>query len=163
MAENMFVKGADTVSRFEVKRYGYTLILEISPDGLECHCTYEPTNIGGTPLTEAELMEHLTQLKISEGFIPESASSLLTSAASGKSVSRQLLLRGIPMIPGADGQLELVVADDLAEPEPELDEGIAGTVDFRRVQSFLNVDVGDLVAARILPACRARASHRQRT
>ena len=34
MAEKMFIKGADAVSRFEVKRYGYTLTFEISPDAL---------------------------------------------------------------------------------------------------------------------------------
>lgn len=144
MAEKQFVKGADTVSRFEIKRYGYTLTFEISPDGLECHCFYEPSTIGGTPLTYAELEGHLAQFKITEGVIPESISTLLNSAASAKPVNRLLLARGFAMVPGEDGQIVMGVSDDLAEAEP--DEGDAGTVDFRRVQSFLNVDEGELVA-----------------
>lgn len=144
MAEKQFVKGADTVNRFEIKRYGYTLTFEISPDGLECHCFYEPSTIGGTPLTYAELQAHLAQFKITEGVIPESVSTLLNFAASAKPVNRLLLARGFAMVPGEDGQIVMGVADDLAEAEP--DEGDAGTVDFRRVQSFLNVDAGELVA-----------------
>ncbi|HXE95152.1 MAG TPA: FapA family protein [Dongiaceae bacterium] len=144
MAENEFIKGAEQVSRFEVKRYGYTLTFEISPDALECYCIYEPSTIGGTPLTKSELQGHLAQFKITEEIIPEAEATLLNSAVSGKAVNRLLLLRGIQMIPGENGQIILGVADDLAEPEP--DEGIAKNVDFRNVQSFLNVEVGDLVA-----------------
>lgn len=144
MSEKQFVKGADTVSRLEVKRYGYTLAFEISPDALECHCFYEPTTIGGTPLTDSELQEHLTKFNIKAWIIPEAAASLLISAASAQSVSGLLLSRGIPMTPGEDGQIVMAVADDLAKAEP--DEGGAGTVDFRNVQSFLNVNEGDLVA-----------------
>lgn len=149
MADDMFIKGAGSVSRFEVKRYGYTLTFEISPDEMECHCFYEPTTLGGTPLTASELQGHLAQFKITEGIIPESAESLLNSAASKTSVSGLLLARGILLIPGEDGHIALGVADDLAETEP--DEGGAGTVDFRNVQSFLNVDAGDLVATIIPP------------
>jgi uncharacterized protein (DUF342 family) len=149
VAENLFVKEADAISRFEVKRLGYTLTFEISADGLECHCYYEPSNLGGTPLTEPELLAHLALLKITEGFLRESVASLLLSASEMKPVSHQLLLRGIPMVPGEDGTLTMIVADDLAEEEPE--EGGVRNVDFRHVQSFLNVDAGDLIATITLP------------
>lgn len=144
MAENQFIKGAESVSRQEVKRYGYTLVFEISPDEVECHCFYEPATTGGTPLTGAELQTHLAQFKIREGVIPESAASLLNCAASGKSVNGLLLARGIPMIPGDDGQIVMSVTDDLEKSES--DRKADGTVDFRHVQSFLNVDAGVLVA-----------------
>jgi uncharacterized protein (DUF342 family) len=144
MAENVFVKGAEQVSRFEVKRYGYTLTFEVSPDALECHCIYEPSTVGGTPLTKSELQGHLAQFKIMEEIIPEAEATLLNSAVSGKAVNRLLLLRGIPMIPGENGQIVMGVSDDLAEAEP--DEEDAGNVDFRKVQSFLNVEEGALVA-----------------
>ena len=149
MAEAQFIKGADTLSRFEIKRYGYTLTFEISPDKLECYCFYEPTNIGGTPLTEPELQAHLTQFEVKEGIIQSAVTSLLISAVSAKSVSHLLLARGTPMIPGKNGHLVMAVADDLAETEP--DEKTAGAVDFRNVQSFLNVSTGDLVATITLP------------
>lgn len=142
--EEKIINGAESVSRLEVKRYGYTLVFEISPDELECHCFYEPSAIGGTPLTSAELQGYLEQLKIREGIVPESVTTLLNSAASAKSVSRLLLAHGIPMIPGEDGQIVMAAADDHAANETV--EGTAGTVDFRNVQSFLNVDAGDLVA-----------------
>ncbi|MEI6208255.1 MAG: FapA family protein [Desulfuromonadales bacterium] len=151
MAENQFIKGAESVTRVEVKRYGYTLTFEISIDALECHCFYEPSTIGGTPLTESELQEHLSQLNIKAWIIPEAAASLLNSAASAKAVSNLLIARGIPMIPGEDGQLILSVSDDLAKTESESDEEIAQTVDLRHVQSFLNVDAGNLVATIIPP------------
>jgi len=111
---------------------------------LDCYCFYEPTTIGGTPLTSSELQAHLAQFKIKEGVVPESVTTLLNSAASAKSVSRLLLARGIVSIPGEDGQIVMGVAD--APAGTESDEGDAGTVDFRNVQSFLNVDAGDLVA-----------------
>lgn len=141
--EEKAIKGAEPVSRLEVKRYGYTLMFEISTDELECHCFYEPSAIGGTPLTYPELQGHLEQFKIREGIVPESVTTLLNSAASAKSVSRLLLALGIPMIPGEDGQIVMAAADHAAT---ETAEGTAGTVDFRNVQSFLNVEAGDLVA-----------------
>lgn len=142
--EEKNINGAESVSRLEVKRYGYTLAFEISPDELECHCFYEPAAIGGTPLTSAELQGHLEQFKIREGIVPESVTTLLNSAASAKSVSRLLLAHGVPMIPGEDGQI--VMAAAVGHAATETAEGTAGTVDFRNVQSFLNVDAGDLVA-----------------
>ncbi len=149
MSVKQFVKGGESVSRFEIKRYGYTLTLEISPDGLECYCCYEPSTIGGTPLTYAELQGYLAQFKIYVGILPEAVSSLLNAAVSAKPVARLFFARGIPMIPGEDGHVAIGVADDLAEAEPE--EGAAGTVDFRRVQAFLNVDAGELVATIMSP------------
>ncbi|MEI7818349.1 MAG: FapA family protein, partial [Desulfuromonadales bacterium] len=143
MAEKMFIKGADAVSRFEVKRYGYTLTFEISPDALECLCDYEPTTIGGTPLTEAELQAHLAQFKITEGILPESYAALLKVAANLTSVSGLLLARGVPMIPGEDGEIIIGAGDDSEEMEP--DEK-TGTVNFRNVQAFVNANEGDLVA-----------------
>lgn len=143
MTENL-IKVAGSVIRFEIKRYGYTLVFEITPDELECHCCYEPSTIGGTPLTESELQGHLLQFKIVEGIIPESAALLLNSAAGAKGVSGLLLARGVSMVPGEDGAIVVAVADGLAVTKS--DDEAAGTVDFRRVQSFLNVEPGELVA-----------------
>lgn len=144
MAENQLIKGTESISRFEIKRYGYTLSFEISPDALECYCFYEPSAIGGTPLTNSELLQHLAQFSLSESMIPEALSTLLISAVSAKPVSRLLLMSGVPMIPGEDGHVVMSVFDDLAEKEQ--DDGIEKNIDFRHVQSFMNVEAGDLVA-----------------
>lgn len=153
MAENQFIKGAGAVSRFEVKRLGYTLTFEISADAMDCFCHYEPSQIGGTPLTSSELSEHLAQFNIKAPPIAEAVSTLLISAVSAESVGRLLLAQGMPMVPGENGQLVMNVLDELAEtetgPETEAEtdvENIANTVDFRHVQSFLNVEAGDLIA-----------------
>lgn len=149
MAENQFIKGAALASRFEIKRYGYVLTFELSPDEVECYCFYEPSSSDGTPLTESELKSHLAQFKIKEGILPDAVASLLICAASAKSVAGLLLARGTPMLPGEDGQIITVISDDL-EQTPT-DEQTTGTVDFRRVQSFLNVDEGKLIATIRLP------------
>lgn len=144
MAENQFIQAAGSVSRFEIKRQGYTLAFEISPDALECRCFYEPSLLGGTPLTAAELQGHLAQFKIREGICAEAVASLLTSAASGRAVAALLLAQGTPMRAGEDGRVDMGVADDLAQPER--DQKAFEGVDFRHVQSFLNVEQGGLVA-----------------
>ena len=149
MSKETYVKGAESVSRFEVKRYGYTLIFEISPDEMECSCSYEPSTVGGTPLTESELQSHLAQYKIREGIVQEAVFSLLDTAASAKSVSGLQLACGSVMVPGEDEHVVLGVSD--SNEVDETDDGIAGNVDFRHVQSFLNVEVGDLVATVIPP------------
>lgn len=144
MADPLFVQDPKSQNRFEIKRYGYTLLLELSADGVECYCSYEPATTGGTPLTAEELQGYLTQFKITEGIIPESSASLLLSAATARNVIGLLLAQGTPMVAGEDGQLIVSVADDLAEAES--DQGASGTVDFRHVQSFLNVEAGALIA-----------------
>ncbi len=151
MADNLFIKGAETASRFEVKRQGYTLAFELSTDALECLCFYEPSTLGGTPLTNSELQENLTKYGLKAWIIEEAVTTLLNSAASAKAVSCLLLSRGIPMTPGEDGQIVLDVSDDLEETAAEMKEELAQIVDFRHVQSFLNVDAGDLIATIIPP------------
>ncbi len=149
MADVIFVKETGSASRHEIKRYGYTLELLISADANECHCSYQPATTGGAALTEAELQGHLKQFRITEGVIPESVSLLLNAAAGAKSVEELLLAHGTAMIPGEDGYIELVVPDDLAENSSET--GDEGVVDLRHVQSFLNVEAGDLAAKVHLP------------
>ncbi len=144
MAEKQGIKGTGPAPRFEIKRYGYTLVFELSSDAVECYCSYEPSTIGGTPLTSSELQAHLKQHSITAPLIPEAESKLLLSAMSAAAVSRLLLTQGSRMIPGEDGQLVMGVAEDI--PKAESDEGIASVIDFRNVQSFMNVEKGGLVA-----------------
>lgn len=144
MAEDHFIKTDESVNRFEIKRQGYTLAFEISPDALECRCFYAPSTIGGAPLTKPELEGYLTQFRIREGVIPEAVASLINSAASAATLNSLLLASGIPMIPGEDGQIVIGVSDGLAVKESDEEE--LGSIDFRHVQTFLNVDEGDLIA-----------------
>ena len=149
LADIIFVKEAGSVSRHEIKRYGYTLEFQISADAIECHCSYEPATTGGAPLTEGELQTHLKQFKITECVISESVKLLLNAAAAAKSVDGLLLAQGAPMVPGGDGYIELTAPDDLAAETTE--DGEAGVINLRNVQSFLNVETGALAAKVHLP------------
>lgn len=156
MAENNAENSTQVLKRIEVKRFGYTLTFVLNQDESECYCQYQPANTGGTPLTEPELQTYLAQNKLTQGIIPEALSILIHAAATAESVHDLKLAQGIPMIPGENGKIAIVVADGLAAPpkseiplgedEPEHQEKLSEVVDFKRVQAFLNVEAGDLVA-----------------
>lgn len=150
MAEPLFVQEPKSQQRLEIKRYGYTLLFEVSPDSAECRCSYEPAATGGAPLTAQELQGFLTQFRIDECILPEATVELLNSAASAKTVSGLLIACGTAMVPGTDGQLVLAVTDALKSAAADDDEE-PGSVDLRNVQSFLNVEPGQLVATIIPP------------
>jgi len=82
------------------KRQGYTISFEIAPNRLECWCTYTPSGMGGSPMSEADLKGFLQQYKILEGVQEESIHRLLHAAATGTAVSNLLLAQGTPMVPG---------------------------------------------------------------
>ena len=148
MADNTMV-GQKEAKRYEFKRLGYYLMLEIPPDGLACESTYEPSS-NGSPLTCDELMDYLSQAKVKEGVSDVAVEELLAAAISQTALSGHPLARGLPMVPGEDGRISL--ADFYT---PETDESISedsetGTVDFRVVQKFYNVVKGDLIGE-VLP------------
>lgn len=149
MADPLFVQDPKATKRFEIKRYGYVLVFEVSANGVECRCTYEPATTGGTPLTGEELQGFLNQFKITTGIQPEALADLLNAAACGKGVAELLIALATPMIHGQDGQLVLSVSDALASAA-ETDDTASDTIDMRNVQSFLNVEAGQQVAT-ILP------------
>lgn len=144
MAKPAFIQ-EQKAQRLEIKRIGFSALFGVSADGMECHCSYEPTSLGGTPLTADELQAFLTQCKICEGIIPEAVAELLHSAETGKPVAGLLLAQGTLMVPGQDGQLILAVSDALGS-HPEDDGKENGIVNLRNVQSFLNVEAGQLIA-----------------
>ena len=144
MADPLFVQDQNE-KRFEIKRYGYSLLVKVSADGVECCCSYEPATTGGAPLTDTELQGFLSQFKIREGLLPEGVADLLNAAATGTVVTELLLARGTPMIPGEDGQLVLAVSDAMASAADEDED--TETIDLRKVQSFLNVEEGQHVAS----------------
>lgn len=143
------------VKRLEIKRYGYNLSFILPQDESQCLCTYEPTNSGGSPLTSSELQTHLEQFKITVGIFPEAMAQLLIAAASGEALKELLFASGVPMLPGEDGKINIMVTDALDDSKPENDESektdveskVSEAVDLKHVQSFLNVEPGDLIAA----------------
>jgi len=156
VADPLFVDETKSQNRLEIKRYGYTLVFDVSADGVDCLGSYEPTTSGGPPLNMEDLQNFLKQFKIVEGILPDALSILVNSAASGMPVSNLLIAQGIPMVPGIDGQLVLEAPDALATAKKEEAEVAAkgednGDVNLRNVQQFFNVDSGQLVAKILLP------------
>lgn len=149
MPDDSVIGGNEQSKRFEYKRLGYTLVLEVPTDGLSCLCTYTPSS-AGAPLNLDELRSFIAQAKVVEGILDEGIAAVLDAATSLSSVSDIPIATGIPMEPGVDGRIELAVADALEEPEAA-DDDDASTVDFRNVQEFLNVKEGDLVGTVMPP------------
>lgn len=131
------------------KRQGYTVSFEIAPNRLECWCTYTPSGMGGSPMSEEDLKGFLRQYKILEGLQEESMHRLLHAAATGTAASNLLLAQGTPMLPGKNGYISLAVK----EPEKTAVSGndTNDIVDFRHVQVFLNVEPDDLIGTIIPP------------
>ncbi len=147
MSDNAFLGATEQPKRFEFKRLGYYLMMEISPGGLICECTYEPSP-SGAPLAFEELQNYLAQSKVREGINDEAISELLSAATSQIALFGLTLAHGIPMVPGEDGAIQLAVSDSLKTDNPEDDE--LSNVDFRIIQEFLNVAPGQLIGT-ILP------------
>lgn len=153
-SENIAKPEASQEKCLQFKRLGYTLTLVISPDSLSCGAVYQPSS-NGAPLTNDELRGFLSQSKIVEGLMEDAIASLLVAAAEGKTFNEACIARGLEMIPGEDGRIELVVSDALEDQADEENETNADDekIDLRHVQSFLNVTADQLVG-KILPPGR---------
>ncbi len=139
--------------RIEFKRLGFRLELIISADRLTCAAGYTPSG-NGAPMTHAELQTFLTQAKICEGLLEHAIAALIEAAAQSKPLSGCIIAQGVPMVPGADGTIQLAVSDALGAEAAEQEEGEhAGSdrIDLRRVQSFLNVSSGQLIGTILAP------------
>jgi len=129
---------------FEFKRLGYGMKFVVSGDGLTCTCIYEPS-LTGPPLSAAEMREFLAQAKIREGLDEDAIAGVLAKAEARKKVTDSVIARGIAMIPGEDGVLDLSVSAG------DQDEDDSEQVDLRNVQQFLNVSNGQLIGVIITP------------
>jgi len=148
MSDPIIAPATSDAKQFEFKRPGYFLTLSITPDTVECKCAYKP-NSAGAPMAYDDLLNYFKQAKIVEGIDNTAVSALLTAATSNQPVSDLVLARGMSMIPGEDGILQLAVEDALnISKSVAVDE--KANVDLRVVQQFYNV-VPDQLIARIIP------------
>jgi len=148
MSDPMIATAVSEASKFEFKRPGYFLTLTITPDTVICKCSYVP-NPAGAPMAYDDLLNYFKQAKIVEGIDNTAISTLLNSATSNKPVSDLELARGIQMIPGEDGFLQLTVDDALLGNTTTVTDEKAN-VDLRIVQQFHNA-VPDQIIARVIP------------
>ncbi len=149
MAEETFISGNEQSKQVEFKHLGYRLVLETSPDGVNCICRYEPSP-AGAPMTLDELNSFLEQAKVVEGVNEESVVSLLEAATSNETLADLTLASGIPPIPGKDGKIILAASAPEETTLPEEDDYEEVTVDFHVVQHYVNVEPEELIAT-VLP------------
>ncbi|MBV5341718.1 MAG: DUF342 domain-containing protein [Deltaproteobacteria bacterium] len=134
---------AGQMKQYELMRAGFRLLLDISADGTTCTARYLPV-AGGVVLTEAELTQFMAQCQITEGVIDSNLTILILAASERKSLAGALLAEGTTMMQGEPGWLEFSLADALDDGSSDADT-LSGTVSFRKVQAFLNVNPGDKI------------------
>lgn len=128
----------------------YQLIFNLTSDEMECtaHLDVQP---GGTPPDSDQVMSFLATDGISVGVSNESVEQLLVQALPGRSATSRVAV-GQPPLPGEDGKLEYALTP-LETPHPDVKkehDDTEGSVDFRSVQRFINVDA-DQEIGRIIP------------
>jgi len=134
---------AGQIQHYELVQSGFKLRLDFSPDTTVCTARYEAAD-GGTPLDEFSLRQFVKGCRVYEGILEDSIQMLLAAASDRKGISGIIIAQTEAMQPGEDGRLELIVRDSLECSGSDDDE--SGTVCFKNVQEFLNVDPGDHVA-----------------
>ncbi len=132
------------VQQYELVQSGFKLRFDFSADVTVCTARYE-ASAGGTPLDEASLRQFMNGCKVFEGVHEASVQMLLSVAAEKKSISGIIIAHSTAMQPGDDGYLEFLVHDSLEE-QNNADGAEKSAVCFKNVQTFLNVNPGDIVA-----------------
>lgn len=126
----------------EVKETAYTLKLESLNGQLEC-CASIQVHDQDNSLTPTDLITLLKRLDISASVDLEQLAIFCARAALGENPQEFLLAKGEEPVPGEDGWFELGVKTASAAAELEEDE--AGRVDFKAIQSFSNIEVGQQI------------------
>lgn len=123
----------------EYKKIGYTFYVWLSPDKLECRCSYVP-NEQGSMMTRDELSGYLGQSFVRFGVIQEALEDFAAQAAAGRVLKMVLMACGIPPENGQDGWFSCT-----AQPSVTIvhDVDQAANIDLHNVQTFVNVKPGD--------------------
>jgi uncharacterized protein (DUF342 family) len=137
----------DHVAGVETRRPGYSVYIWLSPDKLECRCSYVPHDQGDM-ISRDELNALLKISGVREGFLEEALEDFIARAADGQPLSMLLLASGTAAVAGIDGlliytALPSVVATRVVDESTD--------VDMHNVQTFINVMPGDEIG-RIVPA-----------
>ncbi len=132
----------------EVNNDAYDLRVEAHNDHFECRVSIKVHDLENS-ISPAELIGLLKTQDISEGLDLEQLAIFCTEAASGEDPQDFLLGTGKAPVPGEDGYFELFV--DTGSEKIELEEDQQGRVDFKSIQSFTNIEPGQLLGTIYLP------------
>ncbi len=128
-----------------IKLVGYNLYIRISPDQMQCHCSYIPTDKGAM-MTREEFETYLQQYNVNEGLDLTALERFVTRAAAGIQQIDVLVASGTPPVHGGDERVEIKARAD--DTDVKNDDG---TVNMYRVQTFINVNKDDEIGT-VFPA-----------
>jgi len=112
------VKGLDRPGEFS---------MELSEDRLHMLLTVIPPLAGGKPISTSDVVEELRRRNIEKGVMLQEIQKSVFTAKSGKEVTQQPIVRGVPATPGTDGYVEFFGRAELnrdiepVSPEKALD------------------------------------------
>lgn len=124
------------------KSQGFILRFDISVDGLEALCFYEPF-AEGDQFSADDFNEFLDKAKIVFGIDADACRQLLEKVELRERLQRLVIARGVPMVPGKDGHIEFT---DQQKEKPAGGEKKYDQVDMKAVREFFNVAAGDTFA-----------------
>jgi uncharacterized protein (DUF342 family) len=141
----------NTIAGKEYKKPGYSLFVWISPDKLECRCSYVP-NQQGPMMTVDEFKGFLALSGVREGIVAETLEDFSARAGAGQALTMALVAAGTPPEAGQDGHIEYS-ARTSAVVSSVRDE--SKSIDMHTVLTFINVMPGDEIG-QVVPATPGR-------
>ena len=126
----------------EVKTEAYDLLLESQNNQLECRASIKVRNLNGS-IAPSELVTVLKQYDITETVDLESLASFCTKAAQGENPQKFLLAKGVAPVTGENGWFDLLA--NTGKEKTTFEEDDKGRVDFKAVQTFTNIEAGQVI------------------
>ncbi len=146
MSEQGIDVGRKTIA--EISTDDYDLLLESLNGELYCQASIQ-VHHPDQSIAPAELIELLKKHGITETVDLEQLAIFCTEAAHVKHPKDFLLASGEAAIPGADGWFELGI--NTASAGADLSEDDLGRVDYKTIQSFSNIEIGQQIGTIHLP------------
>lgn len=126
----------------EFKEEAYDLTVESQKSQFECLASITVHDLENS-IAPADLINLLKPLGISESLDLEQVAIFCTESAQGNNPKNFLLAEGVSPVTGKDGWFEL--AANTGKEKTEFKEDEKGRVDFKAVQTFSNIEPGQVI------------------
>lgn len=126
----------------EINEDAYDLRLEAHNNQQECRASIKVRNLE-LSIAPAELVTLLKMLDISDTVDLEQIALFCTEAAQGEDPQNVVIARGVAPVTGEDGSFELLA--NTGKEKTSFSEDEQGRVDFKSVQTFTNIEPGQVI------------------
>jgi uncharacterized protein (DUF342 family) len=126
----------------EIKDDAYTLRLESHNNQLECRASIKVRNLNSS-ISPDELVTLLKKFDISDAIDLERLALFCTKAAQGEDPQNYLIAKGLDPVTGENGWFELLA--NTGKEKTTFEEDDHGRVDFKAVQTFTNIEAGQVI------------------